>query len=124
MHSSSSITPREEPGRERHQHARVGLAVVDADASERNGDRGVERKAVEIDAGSAADRVQMLGTLLDRQPIEIVDPRVIPEGVAFDSGLAPARRKAAAETDLGLRAVPTVAEQSARVVAAADGVIA
>src|SRR5439155_25529696 len=47
-----------------------------------------------------------------------------PEGIALDAGPGGARRDAAAEADLGLRPETLIAEQEARVVAAADGVIA
>src|SRR4051794_1961514 len=50
--------------------------------------------------------------------------RVIPESVALNAGPGRARRSAAAETELGLRAEALVAEQDAGIVTAADGIIA
>src|SRR5690242_17609347 len=58
------------------------------------------------------------------QPVEIVDPDVVPETIAFDRRPVRAGRNPAADADLRLGSPAAVAEQGPRVVATADGIIA
>src|SRR4051812_49383547 len=84
----SSVAPWPQPGGERQEDARGRNSVVDAYASERNGDGCIQREAVEIDPRAAAHRIQMFGPRDDGQTVEVADHRMVPKDVAFGSRLA------------------------------------
>ena len=69
----SSVAPWPQPTGKREEEARVGPLVVDPDAGQRNGERGVEREAVEIDARAGADRIEMLGAGGRRSAVAVAD---------------------------------------------------
>ena len=92
----TSVLPWPQAGCEGDEEAWVGLDIQRPDMGEWDRQARIEDEAVPIDPSASADRVQILPLTDDDGAREMANLGMVPEGVAFDRGLAGAGRDPAA----------------------------